>query len=248
MHTHPCYQVVYVLHGAMKFASPQTEGLVAHSGEAAIIPPNKSHNWGEYSGRTTKTFSMLFESISDNRHGKLSTVFGMHQQACWKVRIDKSLASMHMATIRKIFGSKRPVTGEMLSGQLFSFLAVLGRCTIEQGLVKTNPKVHPAIEEALRHIHHDPGRNFTLRELSDYCYLSPTRFSELFREYTRYSPMQYVIFTKMEKAKSLLLYTRQTISEIAGYLGFSSIHYFSRAFKKQVGIPPTQYRAQITKS
>ena len=44
-----------------------------------------------------------------------------------------------------------------------------------------------------------------------------------------------------EKAKKLICLNKYNFSEISDILGFNSVHYFSRLFKKVTGIPPTEY-------
>lgn len=52
----------------------------------------------------------------------------------------------------------------------------------------------------------------------------------------------YITRCKLEEAKSLLVFSNQTLSEISNYLCFSSQSYFQNVFKKQYGITPMQYR------
>ena len=52
----------------------------------------------------------------------------------------------------------------------------------------------------------------------------------------------YINRCKLEEAKSLLIYTEQTLAEISSYLCFSNQSYFQNVFKKQYGITPMQFR------
>lgn len=54
----------------------------------------------------------------------------------------------------------------------------------------------------------------------------------------------YTILQKIEKAKELLTYNRQTLSEIAYALGYSSVAHLSSQFKKVTGLTPTQFKSQ----
>ena len=53
---------------------------------------------------------------------------------------------------------------------------------------------------------------------------------------------------KLEEARSLLIYTDKTISEISEYLCFSTQSYFQNVFKKQYGMTPMQFRKNQTGS
>lgn len=59
------------------------------------------------------------------------------------------------------------------------------------------------------------------------------------------SPNAYINQRKISKAKELMLYSELNVSQIAESLGYQSIHYFSRLFKKVVGIAPTDYVSRI---
>lgn len=66
-------------------------------------------------------------------------------------------------------------------------------------------------------------------------------FSALFHEYTGLTPHQYWLNLKINRAK-ILLASGRSVKETAFALGFDSEFYFSRLFKKKVGIPPSQWR------
>ena len=84
--------------------------------------------------------------------------------------------------------------------------------------------------------------NITLHELSNRCNYSASRFSSLFRQKTGYSPIDYFIQMKMQKACQLLDFTDKSIKDIAISMGFDDPYYFSKRFTKVMGMSPTKYR------
>jgi len=64
----------------------------------------------------------------------------------------------------------------------------------------------------------------------------------MFKRYTGLSPAQYFLQLKLNKAKDLLLNTSMSIKEISVITGFESQYYFSRFFKKRIGMSPIQQR------
>lgn len=87
-------------------------------------------------------------------------------------------------------------------------------------------------------------KNLTLKDLSAIAGYSGNYFYRKFFRETGHGPIDYFIRLKMNKASILLIKTRLRISQIAGKLGFASADYFSRMFKKTVGISPTEFRRQ----
>ena len=83
----------------------------------------------------------------------------------------------------------------------------------------------------------------TLTDLANQVFLNPTYFVKRFKILWGVSPMKFVCETRINKAKELLLSTNLSASSIAEECGFNSLHYFSRCFKQQEGISPTEYIA-----
>ena len=82
----------------------------------------------------------------------------------------------------------------------------------------------------------------TIKYLSDHCCLSPNYLSDLLSKETGRSALDHINDAIIEKAKSILLTTDDSITGISYSLGFNYPHYFSRLFKQKTGISPTEYR------
>ncbi|MEK3886319.1 AraC family transcriptional regulator [Bacillus sp. FSL K6-3431] len=67
-------------------------------------------------------------------------------------------------------------------------------------------------------------------------------FFELFKKATGFSPMQYINHFRIRRAKDDLRFTNLSITEIAEKNHFSSVHYFSRLFRKLTGQTPREFR------
>lgn len=85
------------------------------------------------------------------------------------------------------------------------------------------------------------AQTLPLKAYADYCGLSLSRFSHLFKSTIGITPLEYLTKIRITKAKDYLLATNLSVSEIAEALGFSNQNYFCRIFKKNTGLSPTQY-------
>ena len=72
--------------------------------------------------------------------------------------------------------------------------------------------------------------------------MSTVYFRKLFTAAYGISPMRYLHSVRITKAKELLLGEADSVSSIARAVGFSSVYSFSRAFRSEVGVPPTKYK------
>lgn len=87
--------------------------------------------------------------------------------------------------------------------------------------------------------------SLTLKEVCTHFLLGKTQLCKIFREITGQSPMEYYMDLKIKESKKLIREKDYSVSQISDMLGYSSIHNFSRAFKKAVGMSPTAYAKSI---
>ena len=82
----------------------------------------------------------------------------------------------------------------------------------------------------------------TLEEIADRIFLSLPWANRVFKKKTGYTIYEYLLQTRMDKAKELLTDPARKISEIGQMVGYTNNAYFSTAFKNYTGITPKQYR------
>ena len=104
----------------------------------------------------------------------------------------------------------------------------------------------PAIELAKSLIEKDPFSHIHIPMLADKAGINEFKLKLGFRELFHTSPYQYRLRLCLEKAKTLLEETDDTIDQIATKVGFDSYNGFSTAFKKAYSIAPTIYRNRQT--
>jgi AraC-like DNA-binding protein len=97
------------------------------------------------------------------------------------------------------------------------------------------------ISAALDLIHQSPERKWTVKELAEAAALSRSAFSARFTEIVGEPPLTYLTRWRMLRATRLLK-NEVSMETIAEQLGYESEAAFRKAFKREVGIPPAQYR------
>ncbi|ASO04061.1 helix-turn-helix domain-containing protein [Arenibacter algicola] len=75
--------------------------------------------------------------------------------------------------------------------------------------------------------------------------LSPKYLSDLLKQETGKTALEHIHIALVVEAKNILMGTDKTVAETAYQLGFENPPYFSRLFKKEVGVTPTEYREQF---
>ena len=97
------------------------------------------------------------------------------------------------------------------------------------------------LNEIVIYINDKIYEQLTIEELCHKFSISRSSLQTLFKNNLDVAPKQYISDLKLKKSKLLIKESMYTISEISNMLGFTSIHYFSRKFKQQFGITPTDY-------
>ncbi|SHN30413.1 AraC family transcriptional regulator [Gracilibacillus kekensis] len=98
--------------------------------------------------------------------------------------------------------------------------------------------------EAKEYMEQHYSHSLRLEEVADKVGLSSYYFSKLFKEHFQVTFVEYLTSYRLEKAKTLLLDDNMPLKEIALTIGYKDPNYFSRVFKKEFGISPTEYRNQ----
>lgn len=102
----------------------------------------------------------------------------------------------------------------------------------------------PAVAAALRAIHGDPGRPWTVDELGRLARLSRAAFARRFTRLVGRPPLTYLTWWRMASAARLLRTSDASVEAIAREVGYTSPYAFTHAFKRQYGAPPGGYRRQ----
>lgn len=94
----------------------------------------------------------------------------------------------------------------------------------------------------IKYMENNYNQPLTLDFLSNFAGISKYYLSREFKKYTDFSPNDYLISLRINRAKSLLVNTDLTVTQIAHEVGIHNINNFINLFKKKVRMTPIQYR------
>lgn len=131
------------------------------------------------------------------------------------------------------------VLARLLEVLMIEALRSTGDMTASPGLVLGLADVRLA--EAIRAMHGEPARAWTVAELARQAALSRSAFFERFNRTVGLAPMTYLLAWRMALAKQMLRNKQNRMADVAERVGYSSASTFSVAFTRHVGMPPTRY-------
>lgn len=239
---HDCWELTYVDKGSLYNVVGETQEYLLRQGELMLFAPGQRHR--QYADEhvsvcyMTVTFDMQLgetELLSD-------TVF----QSDYEIK----------RLLEKIMQEKetqRIYSYDLILCYLKEILIRLLRAQrLEHIIHKTDTEIKHTIEsdiivDVMQYVKKHLDKKLTVSEIAKMIPVSSSYLSTLFRKNTGKHLVEYISAEKMKRAKEYIREGKYTFTQISEMLGFNSIHYFSKLFKKQVGITPSEYSNAIKK-
>lgn len=140
-------------------------------------------------------------------------------------------------------GFKGPVLQESYFLQL---LISMARYILDVGNLQGHRV--PKFDKVINHMIQNYSRTIQLKELTETSGLSKSQFLKLFYQEYKTSPISYLCNIRMKEACRLLSQTDIRIMDVGKRVGYQDNNFFTRQFKKTVGLTPNAYRASRQKS
>jgi AraC-like DNA-binding protein/mannose-6-phosphate isomerase-like protein (cupin superfamily) len=230
------YQLVYITQGRGMFETRATGRVRIEAGQVFLLFPGV---WHRYRPVLSQGWHENWIGFNGDVADRIMRAFFSPGKAVIRIGQDQELQNL----IRSVSGvmSKAPAGyQQIMAARTMEALALIRSKAMNSSPVDRNlaRKVQQARGHLAQHYRDSVNMNLLARQLG----LSYSRFRSVFKEYTGVSPQQYLINIRLNLARFWLTDSEIPISEIATNLGFSSVYYFSRLFKKKKGCSPSSFR------
>lgn len=141
--------------------------------------------------------------------------------------------------------SSTPLNHLYILGQMYELLFQLGKAFPNTHQInKKNPAVQLYLDT--KHIIETryPNEQLQIQTIAKELNVNRSYLTSVFKENHNLSPKEYLLFTRMKRAKQLLENTKESVKTVAHSVGFSDPLNFSKSFKKFFQYPPSQRRNQ----
>lgn len=201
----------------------EKEKYVAKSGDIVLCFPNKTF----YRKVITPLNFCMIKFIAENALTRCEAPVVLTDTARFLQNINM-LKSSFFCDIKK----SDHMTNHYCRDIVYQFFSVLQQ--------KFTP-----ISQIFDYINANYTANISISELANRIGYSTARLIDLFKEYYGYTPKAYISFLKLKRAQHLLKKSDMTVGEISAECGFSDALYFSRFFKSQCGMTPTEFKKLV---
>ena len=240
-HWHDHLEIIYIIEGELQIFGNETNDLLGKD-EFYVVNSNKIH--GTRSSGTIKAlliqipFSYMEAFIPDYEHVRF--------QECYrKKQTDHMYGQMKslLQSFARIFQKKGTGYEFLLMARLEEFLYLLYTNYSHMELdVEKESRQAVRLKEVLQYIatsYHEP---ISLREAAHMATLSTEYFCRMFKRCMGVTFLEYVNLVRIDHIHEELLATDDSITEILERNGFTNYKVFSRMFKEQFGMTPSELR------
>lgn len=252
---HDFWELVYVESGEVRILMDDEE-IILGKGDLAFFTPNMWHKV-ETANRTTPNVMILsFEcrdeamsffdkglfKIDDKERGMLAALL---------------VEARHLFTcpLNDPYTKKMEVDEEALVGSeqliklyLEAFLIHLLRRYSLPSVKSSMSKIDNSSEQLkiiINYMEENIYSKLSIKQICDDNLINRMQLQNLFNKEMNESPMEYFINLKISYAKKLIRTGKMNFNQISEKLGYNTVHYFSKQFKKVSGMTPTDYAQSI---
>ncbi len=252
---HDFWEIIYVDKGKIEIARDQ-EWFLLEQGQAVFYQPNEYHNLRangidapnlviitfQCRSASMEFFKRKTFPLSDFEKHLLAQIVFEAKQAFSSPLEDTFLSKLERRKDAP-FGAE-----QMLLLSLEQLLISLYRSYGEVPFVTSTLRrglEQDVVADVLRYLQENIQEKLVFQQVLNRIGISGSSLKVIFKEKMGMGVMQYFSKMKMEAAKTLIREGNLNISQIAGYLGFDSIHLFSRRFRQMTGMSPTEYGKSV---
>lgn len=128
-----------------------------------------------------------------------------------------------------------------LQGKLYELFSVLVADVVIEELMEEN-KENRYIQEAVTYIRNHYAAGLTVEELAGYLGVNRSYFYTLFKNNLQLSPKEFLTKFRISRAREQLILTEESVENIAVACGYHSTLVFTKNFKQETGMTPTEFR------
>ena len=201
---------------------------VARGDEEAAIEAMHQHSRFTYGGR--------FEGTLYQQKNKMIVLNTLLRKAIEPSKVHPYYIDAISSKYSRIIEEANEVPNEMMWQMTRDYCAYVRRYSLKE--------YSPAVQKVMNYVNLNVAEPLTLKNLAAMCFISPSYLSALFKQETGSTLIDYINTQRVNRAAQLLVQNNHTIAAVAEEVGILDVNYFTKIFKKTLGVTPTRYRRE----
>jgi AraC-like DNA-binding protein len=233
--------LLYCTEGSGTFSINGGDPHILTAGQLLIIPPDTPHTYGAIRENPWTIFWIHLK-------GFFFTSFYNTISARLPIRISEVYGAQLEGLFHQCFSLLKTSCQDeefLYLCQLASTMLAMLPCAAKQAAAQVGASGKLGLERAVSYMREHLHGMISLDELAQAAWFSPSHLHYLFKQSTGYAPVEYFLRLKIETAAKDVYFSNMPVKDIADAYGIEDPYYFSRLFKKIMGIAPTEYRRRV---
>ncbi len=233
------YQILYIASGKGHFFFEDDKEVIVSAGHMVLYRPKEMQKYIYYEEDQTEVYWVHFTG------GDVKNILKTHLFPTKDHVIYSGVVPEYQQVFRKMIQELQLCKSDYenyLSLLLYELLIMVERQQNE--LKSITSTIQKDIEYATYYFNENYNKDINIDKFAASINMSTCWFIRNFKQYNKITPMAYILSIRIANAQNLLETTSYNVTEIASIIGYDNALYFSRLFKKQTGLSPTEYRKQ----
>jgi len=233
----PEFQILYITRGKGIFESRPCGKKKVEEGNIILLFPGV---WHRYMPERKIGWKEHWVSFNGQQPGKFMD-HGLFspERAVLDIGLSEEIINLYQQIMERIESEKIGYK-EIIAALTYQIMALIH--SVEKSKKFIGKEMETLIYKSRILMADRIDRKIKFEELAFELGVGYSWFRRMFRQYTSLAPAQYFLQLKLNKAKDLLVSTSLPVKEIAIMTGFDSQFYFSKFFKRRMGMSPQQLR------
>lgn len=167
------------------------------------------------------------------------------KQALAKAQIPLAYIEQIYASYIRDISNERGMTNERQ--KMYSARMLDDYCKTARDYVAEHTQVQKSVKKAMDYILLNYSSKISVKDIAEYLKITPNYLSSVFKKQTGVSLTVYINEVRINSSLSMLANTDRSIQEVAEWVGIEDGNYFSRIFRKTMGVSPSQYRKKYSR-
>lgn len=225
--------VCYVAEGALFFSMRDEPAVTVEAGTVVVVMPHTPMKYGlSGEGATRRTYWLHF---TGSYAAELVRSCGFGEGGIFRLPDEAGATAAFTALLDEMRHPPTPINRIRAAASAVMLLTQLGR-SLEHGERKRR------LPRSVAYLREHFTEEIDKEALAAMDGLGQSQYHALFRRVMGRTPAAYVTLLRMMKARELLLDLDMPIAEVARECGYDDPLYFSRVFRREVGVSPSEYR------
>lgn len=236
-HWHLNIELLYVMEGTVLITS-NTEKIIANVGDIVVINSNYLHSIQSMNKQCS-----YYCLIIDHEHSQ-NLGFDTTNNRFLSITTDKEIKNIYNLIINEMLNRKNYYKKAAVALCTSMLILLFRNLWLDQNQeINASDSKTSLVKQSIGYINEHYNENITIADICATIGVSKFHFCRIFKEITQKTVNEYIIYLRVQQARFLLIEKSYSVSEAAEATGFNSNSYFSKCYKKILGILPSKERS-----